>query len=157
MLWLILGAFLLVVFMGGLRAFERAPVATIKSLLAWVAALGGLSLAALLLISGRGPLAISGLVMFGPLIWQHWRAAQSTQAQRPQQQPPPPPRRPSGAMTAEEAWQVLGLRPGADAETIRAAHRRLMRGAHPDGGGSDWLAARINQARDILLDMQRRA
>jgi DnaJ homolog subfamily C member 19 len=157
MLWLILGGFLLVVFMGGLRAFERAPAATIKSLLAWVAALGGLSLAALLLISGRGPLAISGLVMFGPLIWQHWRAAQSTQAQRPQQPPPPPPRRPSGAMTAEEAWQVLGLRPGADAETIRAAHRRLMRGAHPDGGGSDWLAARINQARDILLDMQRRA
>ena len=54
-------------------------------------------------------------------------------------------------MTREEAWQVLGLRPGASVADIRAAHRRLMRGAHPDTGGSDWLAARINQARDILL------
>jgi len=147
MLWLILGALVLVVFLGGLRAFERASVTTIKSLFAWIAALGGLSLAALLLISGRGPLAVSGLVMFGPLIWQRWRAAHSASAPGPE----PPPRRTSGAMTVDEAWQVLGLQPGADAAAIRAAHRRLMRGAHPDSGGSDWLAARINQARDILL------
>jgi len=153
MLWLILGGLVLVAFLGGLRAFEQASVTTIKALFAWIAALGGLSLAALLLISGRGPLAVSGLVMFGPLIWQRWRAAQSGQTQRPQ----PPPRRPSAAMTVEEAWQVLGLQPGADADAIRAAHRRLMRGAHPDGGGSDWLAARINQARDILLSAQRQA
>jgi DnaJ-domain-containing protein 1 len=147
MLWLILGALVLVVFLGGLRAFERASVATIKSLMAWMAALGGLSLAGLLLISGRGPLAVSGLVMFGPLVWQHWRAAQSGRAQQSR----PPPRRPSSAMTVDEAWQVLGLQPGADPDAIRAAHRRLMRGAHPDSGGSDWLAARINQARDLLL------
>jgi hypothetical protein len=151
MLWLILGALVLVVFLGGLRAFERASVTTIKSLMAWIAALGGLSLAGLLLVSGRGPLAVSGLVMFGPLIWQRWRAAQSGQARGPK----PPPGRSSGAMTVDEAWQVLGLQPGADSNAIRAAHRRLMRGAHPDSGGSDWLAARINQARDLLLAMQR--
>jgi DnaJ family protein C protein 19 len=151
MLWLILGALVLVFFLGGLRAFEQASVTTIKSLLAWIAALGGLSLAALLLISGRGPLAVSGLVMFGPLIWQHWRAAQQGQTQQAQ----PPPRRASGSMTVDEAWQVLGLQPGAEPDAIRAAHRRLMRGAHPDGGGSDWLAARINQARDLLLAMRR--
>ncbi|MDQ2762305.1 MAG: DnaJ domain-containing protein, partial [Pseudomonadota bacterium] len=57
----------------------------------------------------------------------------------------------SGAMSREEAYQVLGLHPGATQPEIRDAHRRLMRGAHPDAGGSDWLAARINQARDILL------
>jgi DnaJ homolog subfamily C member 19 len=147
MLWLILGGLVLVVFLGGLRAFERASLTTIKALIAWIVALGGLSLAALLLISGRGPLAVSGLVMFGPLIWQRWRAAQAGKTHGPG----PPPRRASGAMTVEEAWQVLGLQPGADATAIRAAHRRLMRGAHPDSGGSDWLAARINQARDILL------
>jgi curved DNA-binding protein CbpA len=46
---------------------------------------------------------------------------------------------------------VLGLRPGASKAEILSAHRRLMRGAHPDTGGSDWLAARINLARDVLL------
>jgi hypothetical protein len=56
-----------------------------------------------------------------------------------------------GRMTREEALAVLGLAEGASAEEIRAAHRRLMRGAHPDQGGSDWLAARINEARDVLL------
>jgi hypothetical protein len=150
MLWLVLGGLTLVVFLGGLRAFERASIATIRSLVAWIAALGGLSLAALLLISGRGPLAVSGLVMFGPLLWQRWRAVHPGQAHRP----PPPPRRASSAMTVDEAWQVLGIPPGADSDAIRAAHRRLMRAAHPDSGGSDWLAARINQARDILLEAQ---
>ena len=57
----------------------------------------------------------------------------------------------AGPMGREEALAVLGLAEGATPEEIRAAHRRLMRGAHPDHGGSDWLAARINQARDVLL------
>ena len=56
-----------------------------------------------------------------------------------------------GRMTRSEALAVLGLAEGASADEIRAAHRRLMRAAHPDGGGSDWLAARINEARDVLL------
>lgn len=56
-----------------------------------------------------------------------------------------------GAMTREEALAVLGLSEGAKPEEIRAAHRRLMRAAHPDHGGSDWLAARLNEARDVLL------
>jgi hypothetical protein len=57
----------------------------------------------------------------------------------------------TGAMTREEAYAILGLKSGAADEEIREAHRRLMRTAHPDHGGSDWLAARINQARDLLL------
>lgn len=56
-----------------------------------------------------------------------------------------------GRLTRSEALAVLGLNEGATEGEIRAAHRRLMRAAHPDGGGSDWVAARINEARDVLL------
>src|SRR5262245_59571986 len=58
---------------------------------------------------------------------------------------------PSGAMSRTEALAVLGLREGATEDDIRAAHRRLMKEFHPDRGGSDYLAAKINQAKDVLL------
>jgi hypothetical protein len=55
-------------------------------------------------------------------------------------------------MTRQEAYQILGIEPGASQEEIHQAWRRLIKGVHPDSGGSAFLAAKINTARDILLD-----
>lgn len=69
----------------------------------------------------------------------------------PRTRRPPDP----GAMTQEEANQILGLQRGASPEEIRTAHRSLMKRAHPDQGGSAEHAARVNAARDRLLSRHR--
>ncbi len=62
-----------------------------------------------------------------------------------------PPASNNGELGVDEALELLGLQAGASREDIIAAHRRLMQKVHPDRGGSDYLAARVNQAKDILL------
>lgn len=63
----------------------------------------------------------------------------------------PSPERATTGMTRAEALKVLGLQEGASEEDIRAAHRRLMLQNHPDRGGTDYLASKINEAKDFLL------
>ena len=118
--------------------------------------LGPLLLGHLFDTVGRKPMitgtyVLSGLLLFGPLLWQHWQRTRLGVGRSSSSGGGGGPRRSSGAMSRQEAYEVLGLRPGATEAEIRAAHRRLMRAAHPDGGGSDWVASRVNQARDILL------
>ncbi|HEX5930153.1 MAG TPA: DnaJ domain-containing protein [Methyloceanibacter sp.] len=90
-------------------------------------------------------------VMEAYLDWRlpDWREQRSTAGEKSEAGR----RRSNGAqrMSAEEAYAVLGIGPKASEEEIRRAHRRLMMKMHPDQGGSNYLAARINEAKEVLL------
>jgi len=71
-----------------------------------------------------------------------WREAAKSQDEAPRR---------GGGMSPDEAYKVLGVSPKASDQEIKDAHRKLMRKHHPDQGGSVELAARLNEARDVLL------
>jgi DnaJ domain len=77
--------------------------------------------------------------------WPEWREASRGPSAGAAEQPK------TGTMRRNEALEVLGLKPDASDEQIKAAHRNLMKRFHPDQGGSTYLAAKINEAKDILL------
>ena len=89
------------------------------------------------------PFGVIGLVLAGGIAARGVRAA-------PEGVDDTPAGRPRTGMTEAEALSVLGLAPGADADAVDAAHRRMIVRAHPDQGGSDYLAAKVNEARAVL-------
>lgn len=101
--------------------------------------------AALLALTGRLWL----VAVLAPLVLPALRLLRR-QAGNPRVDAAPPPAG-AAAMSVADAYRILGLAPGAGEGEIEAAHHRLIALVHPDKGGSSFLAAQVNRARDLLL------
>jgi hypothetical protein len=107
-----------------------------------------LVLSAVLFAAKLWPLAFMVLLAVGGVsAIEAWRERASPADKDDAPAPQPLPRR----MSAEEARSILGVTSGASADEVRVAHRKLISQLHPDKGGTDYLAAKINEARDFLL------
>jgi 4-amino-4-deoxy-L-arabinose transferase-like glycosyltransferase len=93
-----------------------------------------------LTLTGRLPAALAILLALWPLALSFWKRRKTPA--RPASDKP---------MTRDEALAILGLSDGADADSIQEAYKRLMMKIHPDQQGSEWMAAKLNAARDYLL------
>jgi hypothetical protein len=87
-----------------------------------------------------------------PLLFRLLPSLAKTLGNKRQQRKQQRPQNSTSTMSREEALEILGLEPGAGRDDIIKAHRRLIQKLHPDRDGSAYLAARINEARDRLLD-----
>ncbi|MCC6598489.1 MAG: DnaJ domain-containing protein [Alphaproteobacteria bacterium] len=142
-LLLVIGALL------GLYAFYRfflvANVQQIKALFLSMALLVLGAALFFMAVTGRLPAALALLVAMAPVanaLFRQWRPVEKSA--------------PAAAPTSEissraEALAVLGLKEDAQEEEIQLAYKKLMQKFHPDREGSQWMASRLNQARDILL------
>jgi hypothetical protein len=157
-LLLIIAAFL------GLRAFQKAPpekVARVLKTLFYVlfgltflvlGATGHLNwlLGLIGLIVAFAARMLPVLLRYAPFLHRMWLEYIMVRQQSTGQQSGSS--APKGGMSTAEAYEVLGIKPGATKEEITDAHRKLMQKIHPDRGGSDYLAAKINLAKKTLLN-----
>lgn len=159
MAWLIFGICAAVGLMLLMRWLSVASPSDAKRTLAW--SLAGIVVLAAIFLAMTGRLAWAGAAISALIPWAMrafrfhalWREAKRAFGGGPQPngRQAPPPRRDRGRMSPDEAYAILGLKPGASKDDIQIAYKRLIQKMHPDAGGSDVLAAQINEARDVLM------
>jgi DnaJ homolog subfamily C member 19 len=146
----LLGILALIVIVGALRV----TVGSDPALLMRIARYAGIIVLVLLTIffavTERWVPAVF-LASIGWTLFTRGRAVPAGWFPREEPGPAPPPKRGVSTMSRDEALKVLGLGTDAGEGDIRAAHRRLMLQNHPDKGGSDYLASKVNEAKDVLL------
>jgi DnaJ family protein C protein 19 len=162
MLSLLFGLLVLFIGVSALRWFGRADPKDVRKAINW----GVLSLILLvivgLMVTGRMGAAMAGLVVLAGWIGRILSVVQmgrqfrdmfgGRSANAGEGAGPPP--NSGGAMSVAEAARILGVAPNAGEDDVKAAYRRLMSQLHPDHGGSDYLAAKVNQAKDVMLKKQ---
>ena len=148
--WLIIGCFIAALVFGAMVWYANTEVAKVKKALGSLALLGLLIVAIFLIISvARGNIGLLPLLVFLVPVARRIKGQgrphgfsdkfrQNTASR--------------STMSRAEAYEILGLKQGASEEDIKAAYRKLIANAHPDAGGSDWMAAKLNEAKQILLD-----
>ncbi len=148
--WLIIGLLLA----GGLPLllswWANAEAGSAKTSLMWAVILLCAVMAVVLFAAGRGIMALFPALYAG---WRMFNVARTVRGLgdkaksfRGNQKPI------DGNMSQEEALEVLGLEGDPGKEEINAAYRKLMSQCHPDKGGSDWMAAKLSEAKRVLLD-----
>jgi nitrogen fixation-related uncharacterized protein len=158
----ILGVVVLILLLWATNAFSKADPKQAARVLRVIGGCALLAFAAFVLLRGEiGVAILLGSIGLGLLGWTPLRPAifyfdgrQSGRGEHPQGDAAAGNRSRAARgskMTEEEAYQILGVKPGASAEDISRAHRSLIKKLHPDQGGSTYLAARVNEAKEVLL------
>lgn len=124
-------------------------IGSVAGILAILAATGHLNIITAMIAGAVAMLPrLMHFAKYIPFISRLYQQNKQSQGQDQHQTPPAAGKQ---KMTTDEAMEVLGLKPGYDKEEVKQAHRRMMQKVHPDRGGSDYLAAQINKAKDTLL------
>lgn len=147
--WLIIGCFIAALVFGAMVWYANTEVAKVKKALVSLA-LTGLFVVAILLIVGvaRGNIGLLPLLIFLVPVARRMKAQGRPNGFSGKFRQNTSPR---STMSRAEALEILGLKQGATEQEIKAAYRKLIASAHPDAGGSDWMAAKLNEAKQILL------
>ncbi len=145
LLYMIAGLAIALALWALLKALANAPPGKVAAGARMAGAGLGVLGALWLVLTGR----IGVAVALGQMLGRLFGAGAGAAGPDGHAQGAPPPR--AGRMDRAEAARLLGVAENADADTVKAAHRRLLMKVHPDHGGSDYLAAKLNEAKDTLL------